>query len=475
MEVNPIFPSPEDDDESSDSQEKKDKKKIPSLAEFLLKEEEDKTKEKTGLDIAQALFEDPKPKDEAETDQSIIELEDQQAVELQIQYEAEPVALSPEEVGSINQALAEEHLQNPVTEDPPLPPVNEFLELVVSGVEPETAYTATKIAHQLDDGQIEQLPPQDNRPAIRISEAAPITLVNQEPAETYRSQASFSGSAKKEAPPYKKTGSKVAPKLASIIFKQRQTNSKKQLSVVKVAAKEKQLEGEVSGLEAKLTTQEVTLQQLSRQKEIYGNANVTNRPFERVQPGRSESRLEAIKPERAGHIGKVVVGKERSVAERREPTVITNPEQIKSLRRNELLELSNNVRVDGASLKHMFENNLFDETALRRLVEAHYKGLNILPQLRREILDRQNYFEQDPRLRNQSLSSRQASDELLNQILASTNKQPLVDKPQAAPLMSSAPLAPVATPKSFGPSLANAVLAVIIVLLVGLIAYFALR
>ncbi len=474
MEENLTFPKPEeDDDESSDDEENKTKKKTLSLAEIILLEEtnEDRPKEKVGLDIALSLLIDKESFDQAEPETLIPESEHSPEADVNGNPE---VPLSPEEVSSINQAIAEEHLKNPVTEESPLPPVTEFLGLVVSGVEPETAIEATKIAHQLDDGNIEQPSPVRKSHPVRLQESASPTDISQTRAKANLASDLFRSMPKKEVKSDKKNHSKIATRLAADIFNRHHPNSAKKVHINKVAVQERQIEREVSGLEAKLTGQEVALQHLSKQKETINKTPVFEIPYEQTLPNRSENLPGIIKPEHAGHIGKVLVGKERPVTELREVRAISNPEQIKSLRRNELLDLSNDVRVGGASLKHMFENSLFDENALRRLLEAHYKGKDILPQLRREILDRQNYFERDPRLRNQSPSSRIASDELLKQVLDSTNEQHRSDRPLAAPLSTHSLVINTAT-KTSDSSLANVILGIVISLLIGLILFLVFR
>ncbi|MGH7234307.1 MAG: hypothetical protein ACREF7_02580 [Candidatus Saccharimonadales bacterium] len=456
MEERPIFPKPEDDDEESDGDQPK--KKLPSLAE-LLKDTKDQSKQETVQDIVRAILGEDSS---MESDDQQDEIEPNETLEQQGE-------LSEEEVVQINRAIAEEHLANPVTEDIPLPPVTEFLELVVDGVEPDAAYGATKIAHQLDEENQKSNYPIEPEEDSLASETPSILAAR---AETVPVSTPANIAAGVEAKPRLQVA-KPALKPASHTSRPFSTSYAKKEPAMKTESSSTHFESSVAALEAGLTSQEIALQSLSKQKQEKSNL-AKNTYSERLQPGLSESRIGLIKPERAEHIGKVLVSKEQSTTEPKD-VAISNPEKVKSMRREELLALSSDLNVEGASLKHMFENNLFDESALRRLVEAHFKGQNILPALRREILERQNYFEHDPRLRNRPHSPITSdSNELLNKVLASTDKLVLKELPMAQSSIDSN-LAPSKPQKSSVMSVANAVLGVVIAILIGLILFFALR
>lgn len=454
MEERPLFPKPDEEEEDDDDQPKK---KLPSLLELISKDE--RTKEQTSRDIARSLLDAKKEEassDEPETNEADQVLEQQH-----------PSELTPEEVVSINRSIAEDHLTSPVTEDQPQLPVTEFLGLVVDGVEPESAFGAIKIEHQLDDVEPAEEQPDDQAlPSVETqSFDQPASIANTANDTAPRTSTQTRSESKPATP------SKLATKLVGGIIHRRSSSKKANKSSTAETVKERRLEREVTTLEAKLTKQELTLQQLSQIKEV-AIPKAESVVVERLQPGRSESRLNLTKPERAGHIGKVLVSSERAGAEQRKATVYNNPDQVKTMRRADLLDLSSNIKVEGASLKHMFENNLFSEAALRRLVEAKLRGQEMQPRLRREILDRQNYFEQDPRLRQRTTNSQASDDQLYDKMLASLDRTSLQEnKP---PIESSALNAQLSQPpaKATRLSVANAILGIIIALLVGLILFF---
>ncbi len=180
----------------------------------------------------------------------------------------------------------------------------------------------------------------------------------------------------------------------------------------------------VAQMEQQLTRQENTLQQLSREA-LPKNSRIdlkpnpkpeeivdkpTNLKFSErtLNPSNPESRLKLVKPERAGRIGKVLVdqervsnGKTREITAGEKPSdLAATPDQAGSMLRTDLLRLSDKITVEGASLRHMYENHLFGEGALRRLVQAHLSGKELLPLVKREIIERQIDFERDPILRD---------------------------------------------------------------------------
>lgn len=93
--------------------------------------------------------------------------------------------------------------------------------------------------------------------------------------------------------------------------------------------------------------------------------------------------------------------------------------QAKTMHRAELLEISERIKVEGASLRHMFDNNLFGEGALRRLVGAYLEGRELQPLLRREILERQIDYERDPLLRDRG-NSDGSNGSLFDKMLAAS-------------------------------------------------------
>ena len=459
MEETPLFPKPEDEEDEDETDAESPKKKLPSLIELLTKEDKSKDKD------AKEKPEQPNEEDKTED------------AEPNSETPAQPTELAPEDEALIVRSIAEEHLANPVVSETPPQPVTEFLEQVVDGVEPDTAFEATKDAYQLEENTVEA----DSTTKLESIEPAPSldTSNNLEQTPISGPISNIGRAAPVIKAEFKPPVSQMASHIATNINLRRShapqssdpNRANKPLS-------EQQIKPKIIELENKLIKQESALKTLSEAKPNSPNVSPNSMPQERLQPGISESRLNLSKPERAGRIGKMLITNERVAGSERIKPSPSNikPEQVKTMRRAELLELSSNLKVEGASLKHMFENNLFDEAALRRLVAAHLKGEKVLPLLKREVLVKQSDFERDPRLRQSSTTH---VDPLFDKMLGALDKDQPQDYKQASANLPSISLNPVQAPQAKAKppvmSVANAVLGVVIALLIGLILFFAFR
>jgi hypothetical protein len=273
----------------------------------------------------------------------------------------------------------------------------------------------------------------------------------------------------------------------------------------------KKLNSELRRIERNLSVKEINLQQLSR---ITRELHQPVEPPSRTTEPRQESRLNLSKPkvQQVEQIGKVLVAtleKENQslkidqpaelssspadrIPEKNVPVTGKKIQEVKSLRREDLLVLSSKINVQGTNLKRIYENNLISEKTLRELVIDHLKGRDIRDRLRREILDKQMNFEQDPRLRDQQSNMPPANH--------GTSEKPDIfgAKPEglvrfAAEVSRSepgqtAPAAPLAAADSTNPAkndqktvlkpggpLVNIVLSIIFVLLIAVIVYLLLR
>ncbi|HEY5152873.1 MAG TPA: hypothetical protein VII55_02765 [Candidatus Saccharimonadales bacterium] len=74
--------------------------------------------------------------------------------------------------------------------------------------------------------------------------------------------------------------------------------------------------------------------------------------------------------------------------------------RIGTISRAELLSLSEQITVDGSSLRQIYESHLVGERGLRRLVAEHLKGGDLKKALRREVVEREIDFERDPLVRD---------------------------------------------------------------------------
>jgi adenine-specific DNA methylase len=155
------------------------------------------------------------------------------------------------------------------------------------------------------------------------------------------------------------------------------------------------------------------------------------------------------------------------------------PEYVRTMKRQELIAISEKIIVEGASLKHMYDNGLFSERALRRLVIEYMQDRDIVPKLRREILEKQIDYERDPLLRdsyNRDIDVRGETQSVFDQMLSrvETTNQPKLKLEKPKDQRSD-------NKKSSQPSkqasniLANALLILVIVFLIGLIIYLLQR
>ena len=125
-------------------------------------------------------------------------------------------------------------------------------------------------------------------------------------------------------------------------------------------------------------------------------------PAERTQPSRVETRLALEKPASAEQLGRMVVAAEAPKKIERPSSIrrAFKAEEVPTMARNELLELSEKILVEGASLRRIYESRLISEKQLRRLVGEYLQGKDISKDLRHEMVEHEIDFERDPILRD---------------------------------------------------------------------------
>lgn len=180
---------------------------------------------------------------------------------------------------------------------------------------------------------------------------------------------------------------------------------------------QRKLEKQVKQLEQDITYKEQKLVAIHAERQRAG-ARPAAAPVERTQPGRTETRLGMEKPVRAERLGHMVIAAEapRKAAERT-PDAKANTlrqsvraESVPAMSRNELLEVSEKIVIEGASLRRIYESNLIGEKQLRHLVSEYLQGKDIRKDLRREMVEHEIDFERDPILRDR-VRSRLANNE----------------------------------------------------------------
>jgi hypothetical protein len=104
------------------------------------------------------------------------------------------------------------------------------------------------------------------------------------------------------------------------------------------------------------------------------------------------------------HIGHVLVTaeatKHTSTAAMSERVQLPSDKRLDTMSRPELLSLSEQIIIEGTSLRDIYETHLIGEHALRRLLSEYFQGGDIHRALQREIVEHEIDFERDPALRD---------------------------------------------------------------------------
>lgn len=137
---------------------------------------------------------------------------------------------------------------------------------------------------------------------------------------------------------------------------------------------------------------------------------IAHRDFEYRQRAPEAKQLhgEAESPE---HIGHVLIAAEAPKRHKENASATSTQERlqlppnkrIETLSRPELLALSQQIIIEGASLRHIYETHLIGEQALRRLIAEYLHGGDIQRSLQHEIVEHEIDFERDPALRGLSI------------------------------------------------------------------------
>ncbi|HVX23802.1 MAG TPA: hypothetical protein VG992_00450 [Candidatus Saccharimonadales bacterium] len=99
-------------------------------------------------------------------------------------------------------------------------------------------------------------------------------------------------------------------------------------------------------------------------------------------------------------LGRVVMQAEREPVRHVELEKAEVNRHVERLSRQELLELSDRIVIDGAKLREIYANHLVSEKGLRRLVGEYLRGGDVKRALRHEVVEHQIDFERDPQLRD---------------------------------------------------------------------------
>ena len=457
MEEIPYFySSPEDEDNNDEDEDTSSRKRRRSTEIILGNRKDGEKKQKASLDIGRSLFERTKDQDnsshEKEEEHQVDAFFDDTRRETEVSAsepennkESEalnPAELSAEEIVYVNQTIANDHLEHPVTEDEPEQTVTDFLEKVVDGSDPEDAYGSTVSENELViNGDLNEIETSHiNEGRIVLNEAAKpiaytrVAVTNENRPNNNRS---FTASENIKQPERSAKNISLSEEIAKRVVKKQADKSAQN----RLKARRKQLEQQVYKMEDSLSIQEQTLQRLTKENRVRLRQI---EPVEKTVSSKVESRLNLTKPDRLEQIGKVIISSETPVASMsltRERSIVNEkqairekairpnnlrqyfrPEEVKTMRREDLLIVSEKIVVEGANLKDMYDNNLFSERALRRLVAEYLKGKDIRPLLRKEIVEKEMDYERDPVLRDRDhgeLYEQKKQPSLFDKMLAS--------------------------------------------------------
>lgn len=479
MENNPFGPSsfetPPVSPDTSDKDKKTSKKKST-----VTESEPAEKRQKVERDIARSfdaskLFETPKPD---KTEAAI---------------EAAPETISSEESQHIAQEIAGEHLQAIEQADPvaaeELAMAAEFLQRIQAGADSETAFVEVATELGLSETEINEAMQEsvaEDEPAAEaageIDTAATgegeIDWSSKNPTPPSggsggsggrtppttggiggpSSASGFGGGAVPRAstaatpnmlPPAanghyeqrRRAGELLVVGLVGYLIGRRRGRIKTEKRLLPVQRK---LEKQVRTLEADLTRKEQLLVSAKANRstpktvEVPAVAAISRQekpvtaPVERTQHGRQETRLGLEKPQRVERLGHMVIASEAPQRVIERPNNIRQAfraEAVPTMQRNELLEVSEKIIVEGASLRRIYESNLIGEKQLRHLVSEYLNGKDIRKDLRREMVEREIDFERDPIMRDRVRSRLASADgggglnELLEKAGLATNDE----------------------------------------------------
>ena len=122
----------------------------------------------------------------------------------------------------------------------------------------------------------------------------------------------------------------------------------------------------------------------------------------------------------------------KEIKQNRREALDLTPKSVETVSRQELLEASSQIMVDGTSLRQIYENHLIGEKGLRRLVIEHLRGGDIKEALRQEVVEREIDFERDPDLRDMAVSAGLVDTPAASKAIDETTLKELINKAEAA-------------------------------------------
>ncbi|MEK7599763.1 MAG: hypothetical protein AAB462_01880 [Patescibacteria group bacterium] len=170
---------------------------------------------------------------------------------------------------------------------------------------------------------------------------------------------------------------------------------------------QKKLEKQVNGLEFQLQEKEKTLRRVAAEKVrqqgpivIERLTNVAEKaPKKQEHLGHVSLSAAEVEPMRHPEKQRSKFGIIESRANEKQAQPATG-KRVENLSREELLRLSDQIVIEGTSLRQIYETHLINERGMRRIVAENLRGGDLSKALRREIVQREVDFERDPALRD---------------------------------------------------------------------------
>lgn len=174
---------------------------------------------------------------------------------------------------------------------------------------------------------------------------------------------------------------------------------------------QKKLEKEVTGLQQEIQQKEDRIRKVARQQ-VYerrqllrAEQNIAEAENERgrgVAPEANQLHGKKLPPEQIGHMLMAAEARPKDQPQKSGERDAAIKKSIETMSRAEVFSLSEQVVVDGATLRQAYESHLIGERGLRRLVGEHLRGGDVKLALRQEMTEHEIDFERDPVLRDRT-------------------------------------------------------------------------
>jgi hypothetical protein len=363
-----------EDDEDKDAEDKQEKKS--RLLEVVRDEPEDAEKDQDAEDVTPSK-------------ERLLEIDESEAIDTapELNAEAPLEHISEPEAEAISQTIAVERLDEvhlEIVHEPTHESLaaESFLENVEATGDIDRAYSETLV--ELGESPID---PTSREHSVEIETAMPVDPVSL--VEAARSELGSSVS-HKPAPSHTETTSAPSSRPET-----KASNIQSGIVDYLVGRRFARITeaGKHDEIEAKLNQEVSQIRLAINARETHIREVAQDRQFTKQE--------KPIKTREVETIGKVLIDAEMPEAgmpAKSEEAAIS----AHTIKRSELLKVAASIKVEGSSLKQIYEAHLVGEKGLRRIVAEYLRGGNFKKTLKRELLEREKDFERDPKLRDQA-------------------------------------------------------------------------